>query len=119
MKQFGTVKEISAWLKSRKNNEQSIGFVPTMGALHKGHISLINRSKKENKITVCSIFVNPIQFNNEEDLIKYPRTLSQDLKMLDACGCDAVFTPSTSEIYPKNEPAKLNIEFGMLDQALS
>lgn len=95
---------------------QSIGFVPTMGALHDGHLSLIQSAKQENELTVCSIFVNPTQFNNPEDLLKYPRTLEKDLEMLKQVGCDIIFLPSKAEMYPS--PLSLSIDFGKLETIL-
>jgi pantoate--beta-alanine ligase len=118
MKQFSTIKETHDYLWSQKDIGKSIGFVPTMGALHKGHLALVNRSKLENDLTLCSIFVNPIQFNNKEDLAKYPRSLASDAKMLDEAGCDILFIPETSEMYPENELVNLDLEFGMLDKVM-
>ncbi|MEI7725849.1 MAG: pantoate--beta-alanine ligase [Bacteroidota bacterium] len=118
MKQFTTIRETRDYLSSQRDTGRSIGFVPTMGALHDGHLTLVKRSKTENDITVCSIFVNPIQFNNKEDLDKYPRTLVPDAKMLALTGCDVLFVPETAEMYPENEPATLDIEFGMLDKVM-
>src|ERR1700753_1177116 len=87
-------------LDFRKNlSNQLVGFVPTMGALHEGHISLVKRSRQENDVTLGSIFVNPIQFNNETDLIAYPRTEAEDLELLKKAGCDAAFIPSVQEMY--------------------
>ncbi|MDX5583880.1 MAG: pantoate--beta-alanine ligase [Aureibaculum sp.] len=80
----------------------SLGFIPTMGALHKGHISLINRAKLENDFIVVSIFVNPTQFDNKQDLLKYPRTLKKDLALLESVDCDFVFVPTVQEIYNDN-----------------
>lgn len=96
-----TISETSQWTSDAKTKGRSIGFVPTMGALHQGHLSLIERSVQENDVTVCSIFVNPIQFNNPEDLEKYPRNVEADLTMLEKTGCDLVFVPSVAEMYPE------------------
>jgi pantoate--beta-alanine ligase len=93
-----------------------IGFVPTMGALHKGHISLIEQSKKTCNITVCSIFVNPNQFNDKSDLARYPRTPEADIKMLEDAGCDIVFMPPVEEIYPKDDTRIF--DFGVIDKVL-
>ncbi len=86
-----------------KKKGKTIGFVPTMGALHQGHLSLAECSNKETDITVASIFVNPTQFNNPNDLKKYPRTLDADLQMLEKVGCDIVFIPSVTEMYPEED----------------
>lgn len=111
MKVFESIIETQNYVKSH-----GVGFVPTMGALHEGHISLIRRAKKENEIVVASIFVNPTQFNNPDDLARYPRTLEADLDRLEKAGCDAVFVPSVQEIYP--QPAVLKMDFGRLEQIL-
>jgi pantoate--beta-alanine ligase len=110
---FNSIKETQTYLKSQN---KTIGFVPTMGALHAGHLSLIERSKSENDLTVCSIFVNPTQFNNPEDLKKYPRTLESDCEMLESVGCDVVFAPSAEEMYP-NLPT-LKMDFGNLEHIM-
>lgn len=89
-----------------KDKNMQIGFVPTMGALHKGHQSLVEKSKENNDFTVVSIFVNPTQFNNTEDLKKYPKTLEEDLKLLKNINCDIVFIPSVEEIYAQNVISK-------------
>lgn len=97
---------------------KSIGFVPTMGALHKGHMSLITLSLNENDITVCSIFVNPTQFNDPADLKHYPRPVESDRKMLEEEGCDILFMPSVEEMYPNNDYTLLNEDFGVLDKVM-
>ncbi len=116
MIQFSTVSGIKDFLKSEKNNQKLIGFVPTMGALHEGHLSLVRKSLSQNDITVVSIFVNPIQFNNKEDLKKYPRTIDADLSKLKTVGCDVVFTPDYDEIYP-NEISE-HFDFGELERVM-
>lgn len=85
------------------NSNKTIGFVPTMGALHEGHLSLIKQAKKENDLVVVSIFINPTQFNNADDLKNYPKTLESDLEMLKADKCDLVLVPNTKEMYPHGE----------------
>ena len=115
---FSRIMEIRDYLKKQQDSGKMIGFVPTMGALHEGHLSLINRSKSENDITVCSIFVNPIQFNNKSDLEKYPRKLDDDIHVLDKTGCDVVFTPEVEEMYPGGKEELLEISFGNLDKVL-
>ena len=96
-----------------RNRDVSIGFVPTMGALHAGHLSLVTCSKKQNDITVVSIFVNPDQFNDKDDFINYPKTLDNDLKMLRQVNCDIVFVPGEKEIYPV--PDNRTFDFDGLD----
>ncbi len=103
---FTTVNELQHFISSHASKHR-IGFVPTMGALHAGHLSLINASKHNHELTVCSIFVNPTQFNNPIDLEKYPRTLSQDLKLLAETGCDVVFTPEPEQLYGSDIQAQI------------
>lgn len=95
----GSIKSIEKIISAQKKEGKSIGFVPTMGALHEGHISLIKRSVSKCGFTAASIFVNPIQFGPKEDFSKYPRTLSSDRKMLEQAGCDLVFVPSADVMY--------------------
>jgi len=111
---FKQVAQLKKYLSSRQQRGSTIGFVPTMGALHSGHISLIKRSKIEANITVCSIFVNPTQFNDTSDLEKYPRTLENDLELLLNAQTDIVFAPSVLEIYPKGLKTAVEIELGQL-----
>lgn len=116
MKVFEKIAEIQQEVGTLLNENKTIGFVPTMGALHEGHISLITNSKQDNDITISSIFVNPIQFNNPNDLRNYPRTLQEDLKKLEAAGCDIVFAPSVEEMYPKKVDETYN--FGSLESVM-
>ena len=99
MKVFKTKKELKTYFKEFRSENSKIGFVPTMGALHKGHLSLLEKSIENNDITIASIFVNPTQFNKKEDLENYPRTLESDLSLLESISCDVVFIPSVKEIY--------------------
>jgi pantoate--beta-alanine ligase len=114
MKLFRHAAELMQW--RRENRLLSVGFVPTMGALHNGHISLIEKAKSENPLVVCSIFVNPTQFNNADDLKHYPRTPERDLDMLRAAGCDAVFMPDEAVMYPVSPQMRLN--FGNLEEVM-
>jgi len=100
---FKTKKEINNFLDKHRKAEQIIGFVPTMGALHAGHVSLIETCKGNSDLTVCSIFVNPTQFNDKNDFDNYPQTIEKDIHLLYEKGCDVLFLPSASELYPENE----------------
>lgn len=100
---FNRIQELENHLYIVRNQQKKVGFVPTMGALHQGHLALVKRSKEENAITVCSIFVNPTQFNDPKDLEKYPRTLESDSKLLESVDCDVLFAPEVSEMYNLKE----------------
>ena len=96
---FKKATDLRKYIDSQQKKEKSIGFIPTMGALHDGHISLLEMSKKANQLTVCSIFVNPTQFNDPKDFEKYPVTLEKDITMLEVAGCDVLFIPDVNEMY--------------------
>lgn len=110
-----TKKELAQALSSLPKG--SIGFVPTMGALHQGHASLFKRARAENDIFAASVFVNPIQFNNPDDLKNYPRNFEADRKLLEQNGCDLVFAPSEEEMYPQGEAVK-SYSFGALETVM-
>jgi pantoate--beta-alanine ligase len=116
MEIFNEIAPLRAFLRAKKLQQHSIGLVPTMGALHSGHISLIEASKAANSVTICSIFVNPTQFNNPSDLQKYPRTLDKDTLLLEKVECDAIFCPDSVEMYP--EPSLIKFDFGHLDKVM-
>ena len=115
MKLVGTVKQLQEEL-GKQGSKAGIGFVPTMGALHEGHLSLVKRAVAENQAVVVSIFVNPTQFNDPKDLERYPRTLEADLALLKHTGCKFVFAPSVNEVYPEEDTRKFN--FGKLEKVM-
>ena len=117
MRIFKIKEDISGFVADEKAANKTIGFVPTMGALHDGHKSLVDKSIQNNDITVVSIFVNPTQFDNPEDLIKYPSTVEEDVKLLEKAGVDAVFLPTTDGIYGDNVVAE-KYDFGNLDKVM-
>jgi pantoate--beta-alanine ligase len=110
--------DLKKYLSAKRKNGRSVGFVPTMGALHKGHVSLIKQSKMKTDLTVCSIFVNPIQFNNPEDFEKYPSTIEHDVLKLEENGCNILFLPSVQEIYPDEASTHKHYELGYLEEIL-
>lgn len=111
---FKTEFDLKKYLSKHIANNICIGFVPTMGALHLGHISLIEECKKHTQLTVCSIFVNPTQFNNKEDFDKYPITIEQDIYMLEHAGCDVLFLPSVDEMYHTNFDKNKTFNLGFI-----
>ena len=115
---FKLAKDLTKYLQKQKQNGNSIGFVPTMGALHEGHLSLLKKSNEMSKVTVCSIFVNPTQFNNPEDLKKYPRSVSEDLLLLEENRCDVLFLPDEKEIYADEKSKQKHFDLGHLETIL-
>ena len=116
MKVVHTIKDLQAELAVLRAQGKKVGLVPTMGALHAGHASLVKRSVSENGVTVVSVFVNPTQFNDKNDLEKYPRTLDADCRLLEECGADFAFAPSVSEMYP--EPDTRQFSYAPLDTVM-
>lgn len=108
--------ELVSLIDNYKKEGKTIGFVPTMGALHNGHLSLVKECKKNSDVTVVSIFVNPTQFNDLEDLKRYPRTLDKDTELLKTVDCDLVFAPAVDEIYP--EPDTRKFDFGYIESVM-
>ncbi len=110
--------DLKSFLKRRNIANRDVGFVPTMGALHEGHLSLIRMSKASNSLCICSIFVNPTQFNQASDLEKYPRTTSRDITLLAKVGCDILFLPDKEEIYPPGLNTTVDIPLNGLDTVM-
>jgi pantoate--beta-alanine ligase len=115
---FKRSKDLRNYLDSQRKQGQKTGFVPTMGALHGGHISLINAAKKVDDLCISSIFINPTQFNDPADFKKYPTTLEKDIAHLEAAGCDVLFLPSVEEIYPRGTNNKIHYDLGSLETVL-
>ncbi|TVR76623.1 MAG: pantoate--beta-alanine ligase [Saprospirales bacterium] len=118
MNVFTKAAELLAFTGELRNKGMCIGFVPTMGALHKGHLSLVRESVLQSDFTICSIFVNPTQFNDPKDLKEYPRTLETDIVLLENEGCDMLFLPEVEEIYPRGMGYHLNFDAGYLENIL-
>ncbi len=110
--------DLHKWHEAQQKKDATIGFVPTMGALHAGHISLILSAKKKDSTVVCSLFVNPTQFNDPKDFEKYPLTLEKDISLLLDAGCDILFLPGVREIYPEGVKTSLHYELGYLETVL-
>lgn len=115
---FKHSKDLQSYLKKTRAAKFTIGFVPTMGALHSGHLSLIEQCRKQTKLTVCSIFVNRAQFNNPEDFKKYPVTIEKDILFLEEQGCDVLFLPDEKEIYPDAASKLKHYDLGYLETVL-
>jgi len=115
---FKKTGDLHKWLDGQRKKGRKIGFVPTMGALHKGHLSLIESSSESNQVTVCSIFVNPTQFNDPKDYEKYPVTIEKDIELLENSGCDVLFMPSVTEMYPKGLDLPMHYDLGYLEKIL-
>ena len=116
MKVISSVHQLTVFL-ANSGKKGSLGVIPTMGALHEGHASLIKKSLSQNALSICSIFVNPTQFNNKTDFKNYPNMLDKDLRLLREVGCDVVFTPSKEDMYPGGLPSKV-FDFGVLDKVM-
>src|ERR1700687_3303159 len=110
--------DLGQWLKKQRSGGKSIGFVPTLGALHAGHISLIDISKKRTEITVCSIFINPTQFNDPKDFQKYPVTIEKDIYLLEKAGTDVLLLPEASALYPGGTTSLEKYDLGPLETIL-
>lgn len=118
MKIIRTLHDMTEFTSRQKGRGAAVGFVPTMGALHEGHMSLVERAVKENEVTVVSVFVNPVQFNNPDDFDKYPRNEEADFKKLAAAGVDAVFAPTAAEIYPDGLDPKKEYSLGTVAEVM-
>ena len=116
MRVVKTISELKSLISGYKQENKTVGLVPTMGALHAGHKSLVDRARKENDIVVVSVFVNPTQFNNKQDLATYPRIEERDCALLEAAGCDVVFMPAVEEVYP--EPDNRQFDLGAVAEVM-
>ena len=119
MKIIKKIAELEQYISALKSENKTIGFVPTMGALHEGHLQLVRRAVAENDVAVVSVFVNPTQFNDKNDLAKYPRTLEADAALLESVGCAVVFTPIAEEFYTAEEMnTTFQFDFAGLDEVM-
>lgn len=115
---FKKPKELHDFLEKKRYEQKRIGFTPTMGALHAGHLSLLNEAKNQNDVIVCSVFVNPTQFNDAEDFRKYPVTIEKDILLLEDAGCNVLFLPLVQDIYPSGTNDLKHYELGFLETVL-
>ncbi|HND89626.1 MAG TPA: pantoate--beta-alanine ligase [Saprospiraceae bacterium] len=115
---FKKVADLQEWLQRKRAEGRAIGFAPTMGALHQGHIELVRLSKRAGEIAVASIFVNPTQFNDPKDLEKYPRTPERDIRLLLSADCDALFMPPVQEVYPPGRDLTIHLDFRQLERVM-
>jgi len=111
---FKTAADLQQYLDEQRSAGRKIAFAPTMGALHAGHISLITKAKEHNQLSVCSIFVNPAQFNEQQDFEQYPSSIGADIELLTEAGCEVLFLPSVAEIYPEGVDQAPSFNFGFL-----
>ena len=119
MQLIKSIAELEQYIANLRNENKTIGFVPTMGALHEGHLQLVRRAVAENDVAVVSVFVNPTQFNDKNDLAKYPRTLEADAALLESVGCMAVFAPEANEFYTEEEMnSTFQFDFAGLDEVM-
>ncbi len=115
---FHHINDLSAYLEERRRHGAAIGFVPTMGALHEGHLSLVDKARSHTDVVVCSIFVNPAQFNNPADLESYPQTIDEDIYKLEMHGCDVLFLPPVGEMYPEGIAERIDVDLGPVAEKL-
>jgi len=115
---FKQAADLAKYLQRLKQTNGSIGFVPTMGALHDGHLSLLKRCREMSDVSVSSIFVNPTQFNDSKDLKRYPKSVSEDILLLEENGCDVLFLPDEKEIYPDKKSKQKHFDLGYLETML-
>lgn len=118
MRIFEKIADLRAWLAQQREAGHSIGFAPTMGALHEGHLSLVRTAEAAGDVPVVSIFVNPTQFNDPEDLRRYPRMPEHDIALLQTAGCQALFMPDVEEIYPPGQDLTVRLDFGRLTEVM-